>query len=605
MSSHLLIIAIGPVQDFIAAARKIRDLWFGSYLLSELSKHVARTVVDQGGQLIFPFPSDLQGTLMEGSELNAPNKILALLHGQDPRTVFDTMKKSLEAYWRKMPDRLLPSHVIPWIDPSLFGQQLEDFLEIYGVWTPCDGAYPAAWREVESLLAARKTLRQFPPWIVPEQPKGAPPKSSLDGKRESILTAKAREQDRGRLQLKDFEELDAVGFVKRHGAKLQGPEISGFRRERPKFDTLSDLAADPWLRGVEPLPDAQGQLGKLCQLIEKYKLSDDIPTVASRPDGHPLKDYGAQVLFPTRMYDLVDALKETDAVKKEIKRRFEEVYTALRKLAKSEPCPYAAVIVGDGDHMGKALGHVLKGNTSPQAHQNVSEALDKFAHQAPRILEDHKGSLIYSGGDDVLAFCPLDTLLVCLDSLRATFGTGMESVIAPPDTPTFSMGVAIVHHLRPMGLSLEAARTAERYAKQTRNALAISLEKRSGPPLSIRGDWGSGVIERLQYWTQRHCADELPDKFGYQLRRLAMQWDDDTLVWKDGQPDNVITFEMLRILNRKRSGHGARAMPEEVLAAICQHAQKESCLGALADELILTRLLAQAASQAAAHKEVS
>jgi CRISPR-associated protein Cmr2 len=49
MSSHLLIIAIGPVQDFIAAARKIRDLWFGSYLLSELSKHVARTVVDQGG----------------------------------------------------------------------------------------------------------------------------------------------------------------------------------------------------------------------------------------------------------------------------------------------------------------------------------------------------------------------------------------------------------------------------------------------------------------------------------------------------------------------------------------------------------------------------
>jgi hypothetical protein len=62
--------------------------------------------------------------------------------------------------------------------------------------------------------------------------------------------------------------------------------------------------------------------GNYCQLIEKYKLSDDIPTVASRPDGHPLKDYGARSCIPTRMYDLVDALKETDAVKKEIKRRF-------------------------------------------------------------------------------------------------------------------------------------------------------------------------------------------------------------------------------------------------------------------------------------------
>ena len=34
--NYLLQIAIGPVQDFIAAARRTHDLWMGSRMLSEL-----------------------------------------------------------------------------------------------------------------------------------------------------------------------------------------------------------------------------------------------------------------------------------------------------------------------------------------------------------------------------------------------------------------------------------------------------------------------------------------------------------------------------------------------------------------------------------------
>ena len=37
---YLLTLSIGPVQDFIATARRSRDLWFGSWLLSELSRAV-------------------------------------------------------------------------------------------------------------------------------------------------------------------------------------------------------------------------------------------------------------------------------------------------------------------------------------------------------------------------------------------------------------------------------------------------------------------------------------------------------------------------------------------------------------------------------------
>ncbi len=44
MKSHLIALSIGPVQDFIAAARRTRDLWFGSHMLSEIAKAAALAV---------------------------------------------------------------------------------------------------------------------------------------------------------------------------------------------------------------------------------------------------------------------------------------------------------------------------------------------------------------------------------------------------------------------------------------------------------------------------------------------------------------------------------------------------------------------------------
>ncbi len=36
--THYLVCTIGPVQDFIATARTSQDLWFGSWMLSEMAK---------------------------------------------------------------------------------------------------------------------------------------------------------------------------------------------------------------------------------------------------------------------------------------------------------------------------------------------------------------------------------------------------------------------------------------------------------------------------------------------------------------------------------------------------------------------------------------
>lgn len=55
MQKYLMTIALGPVQEFIAAARRTADLTAGSKLLVELARHLATHLVQHHhADLIFP-----------------------------------------------------------------------------------------------------------------------------------------------------------------------------------------------------------------------------------------------------------------------------------------------------------------------------------------------------------------------------------------------------------------------------------------------------------------------------------------------------------------------------------------------------------------------
>src|SRR5437016_2992527 len=80
---HLLSISIGPVQDFIATARRSRDLWFGSWLLSELSKAAALAIVQNSGgdleSLVFPAPASINALSPNDNTLSVANKIVGAI----------------------------------------------------------------------------------------------------------------------------------------------------------------------------------------------------------------------------------------------------------------------------------------------------------------------------------------------------------------------------------------------------------------------------------------------------------------------------------------------------------------------------------------------
>ncbi len=92
--SYILALSLGPVQEFIAAARKTRDLWFGSELLSRTARAAALSLHGQRGvDLVFPAPDGLR----DDAYAPVPNKIVAVVDG-DPAALAQHARDAARAY---------------------------------------------------------------------------------------------------------------------------------------------------------------------------------------------------------------------------------------------------------------------------------------------------------------------------------------------------------------------------------------------------------------------------------------------------------------------------------------------------------------------------
>jgi CRISPR-associated protein Cmr2 len=184
MTAHLLQLSLGPVQEFIAAARRTRDLWFGSHLLSEISKAAALSVRREGGKLIFP-DNDLD--LSAGHEgVTVANVILAELPAGDPKTIASAAKQAAHDRWRQFANSVYDEcpEITQIVYADTWNKQVEDVIEFYAAWvsfTP--ETYPKQRKRLARLLAGRKRCRDF----LPAKGREGVFKSSLDGLRETVF----------------------------------------------------------------------------------------------------------------------------------------------------------------------------------------------------------------------------------------------------------------------------------------------------------------------------------------------------------------------------------------------------------------------------------
>ncbi|MCS6864569.1 MAG: type III-B CRISPR-associated protein Cas10/Cmr2 [Gemmataceae bacterium] len=527
---QLLAISVGPVQEFIAAGRRTRDLWFGSYVLSEISKAVAKSVQDQGGQLIFPHS---ETHLVPGEEhVNVANVIVAELPTGEPAGVVKQAQQAAEHRWLEfVKDAWEAARAV--IRKDIWDDQVDGVIEFYAAWVKPSGDYPKDRQKLMRLLAGRKNCRDF----SPAKGRVGVPKSSLDGQRESVLKDPALErwpeQFRARLRIRQGEQLDVVGMVKRIA-----------EGQRP-YPSVSRIAADPWLRGHHNHP-AFAELKNACESLPPQVLHRLDTSAFPQFQDFP---YEGTAVYVTRHHEWEEELDESD------RGCVSQLQHVLTKLP--EPLPYLAVLVADGDKVGAAISRL----PNPDANRAFSKALASFADQARTIVNQHRGVLVYAGGDDVLAFLPVDQCLPCARALRDTFRDCLQTQV-PEKTPTLSVGIAIGHFMENLEDLLEYARAAEKAAKLVpgKDALAVHLHKRSGSPVGMASRWETNPDQRLTLYAELIQREALPSKLPYDLQQLIELYSSRS--WPAELCREALQRDALRIIADKQPSAGRRYLSQ-------------------------------------------
>lgn len=543
-----LLFAIGPVQEFIATARKTQDLWAGSYLLSYLSWSAMKVVAEEFGpdSLIFPdlcgqpfadlwlIDKGLKVDNPKSDQLSSPtlpNRFLAIVPSSAVKdiaknakgAVNETFQKICKAVKEKMSEKLEISSA-EW--EGIWHRQTTDFIETYWSATliddvkDCAGfiseykslmgitdgwkfddllkqytekgfdpnigtAYGQIYTLTEKALGSRKAVRNF---IQNEEPNH---KCTLCGVREPVHPEthndKDCSEDFGALrgfwqekvllefpQIRRSERLCAICATKRFAA-------SYFFREKLDFQILTAFPSVSMVATSSFKEKVIRNLGNpelnmkvnefLTHLKELFRQNEErmtgesvrmVRSMCYNENTVSTNNRELAVSFASLEGDWLYADSFRDSLKEELTNFSEELLGATRrslhvliktakKLGIDPPSKYYAILLMDGDNMGKwlsgelapTIGEILhpavrntlntdrgwsellnqKRPLNPSLHLATSKALRDFSlHMARETVEkDHLGKLVYAGGDDVLAFVSLRDLTKVMEKLRAYF----------------------------------------------------------------------------------------------------------------------------------------------------------------------------------------
>lgn len=550
MTQHMLLFSLGPVQSFIAQARKTRDLWLGSYLLSVLMEAGMEKI--ESSHLVFP-----SNPKIKENTPDLPNKYIAIF--DTPQQAYDAAmesKRQIEDYWNTLCNDVWRSVIEEHVRQLETARKIwerqtrsENFFELF--WVIVEGEmknYQHWLKETQETFDGRKRLRDFVQQDEPGE------KSTISGDREALHGVGASRADvqtfwyqiaQG-LSAKELgqdgtERLDAIDTVKRfayYSQKLRKKE--GFRADFPSTSTIATatyvehllsakenstiaVPLQQWLYetsklGERMLPTAipflSKQANKQEQVIESrevLKRDGDCYFPETFTAYRLEKDYG----FGRDKKAARDALSESGS----------KALLALLRAAEAlpspiaRPTPYYAMIQMDGDKMGT----LLSGVKDQDEHKAISKALSDFSReQTPHIVEqEYPARLIYAGGDDVFAlaplardhvqigaiqegtFPPIKTVIDLVNRLQQQYqhmvrtavqdGNQTEEITSKSrkEGVTASCGIAVAHHYTSLSYVRRMSKAAEELAKNHygRNALVITILRRSGEQTRVGCHW--------------------------------------------------------------------------------------------------------------------
>lgn len=560
-NNHIFIFSVGPVQAFIAQARKTQDLYGGSRLLSHLAATAITTAQEQGIAITYPYRYLTGGST---DDQNIPNQFAGTYEGAgNLATIGQAIEDAVRNRFTHLAQQALQKlQAPPHFDQQSYFAQINSHLEITWFFIPHTPAtYAHDYQTAERIFGGLKNIRTFAQ--LPEKGR----KCNLDGERNvkvyrktkdetdtdrllatKLFTTKEQiclwehddEQTRYKL-LQTGEGLSAVSFLKRW-----------FEYDKQEFPSTANIALYDFFNWCANKPQYLHHLQAIAICLGKtpnfyqslYTIANEINGQVFYEENHTPKFFDQQGLPDGGL----------NCVRQQV-----------QKLPAGRLQKYYAVLSFDGDNMGKIMtGSFLKPDKQNEYllpfQKETSRLLTEFARKVTEIVKFPQGKVVYAGGDDCLALINLNHLYNVLLQVQGEFHRTVNSplqqtfadVLKPGFNFTFSAGIAIAHYKTPLGITLQKAHSLQNTAKETggRNAFAIGVLKKSGETHQTCFKWEQ--LPHLQTITQHLQADNFSDTFIRSLNREL-----ELFVEMDGfinqiENANFIRLEMQRLLERSK-----------------------------------------------------
>ena len=517
-NSNYFHFTLGPVQGFVSQARRTRDFWAGSFLLSWLSGVAMAATEQMGGEITFPIPA---ADYLDWVRGNGKDKNKAPRQGSIPNRFkaavpadFDgkLVEQAVREAWLQLAEHVWQQDLKAFASTAtreVWERQNAAFWEVS--WAMTDKV------EDSNLLDRRKNWRNhLPPpelgvkcvimegWqelsgIENMKTEGNEARRAFWERVCAIQPAGSTDFASGEKEGKDKkvgEMLCALAFVKRrfarHFAGFKTTLVLGeksLRLEGWQLETgmpsVAYMAAVRWLEQVV-LNKNQDAVHALLKAGKKLAGNDEWSVrIKCLHDAVDKEGWSAEkrqliALDGNVFFEHTRANKNFYPKREDVKK-FEEILKSL-DLTDKAPTPFYAVLMMDGDSLGTQMSSL--GN-----QEKIATALNKFTDAVAKVVHDNNGFLIYAGGDDVLALLPLEDALACALACRNTYtesfkGTGIAT--------TLSGAVIYAHVKTALGEVLrQAHHVLDDVAKEGagRDAIAIRVLKPGGGHLTWAQPW--------------------------------------------------------------------------------------------------------------------
>ncbi|ABG03240.1 CRISPR-associated protein, Cmr2 family [Rubrobacter xylanophilus DSM 9941] len=596
MKKQSLHFTLGPVQGFVGQARRTRDLWAGSFLLSYLAGQAMKAVLEGGGEIVFPEigtrerPTDpllaaiLKRPISENPrpEIGSlPNRFKAgVQDGFDPERCEEAVREA----WKRIASSVWERYVEP---VAAYGKGTKEIWE-----RQVEGFWEMSWvigedpgdRSDQRWLDLRKNWRTHHP---PSEPGD---KCTLMGSWQELsgyVRAREREaQDRfwdelrkkaGTLNLGEHERLCAIALIKRLFPEV-AKETIGWELNARTWPSTPYMAAVPWIEEARNKPEAKKHLELVRSSGARSSAFGEYNTNLACPKNE--KDFARLDGNFFHRAALENERATPDLSPQERKGLLENL-KALNEAVGHPASTFYALLLMDGDRLGSLLQNK---DIEPEL---ISRALAEFTAEVEGIIGDHCGRTVYAGGDDVLALLPVDRALQAAAELRCRFRRAFGSVFGdrrPVDKDgktlktTISAGLVYATYNTPLrAVMQEAHRLLDEVAKDEngRDSIAASVLAGSGRTVQWVSAWDEGPgDEQMITSTLTGLAEDLEEEFAgrffYNVRERfdVLTGDGDRLI-EDLDAQALLVAEYLK--SRERDGDRREAEKTiERLLKVCR-----------------------------------